>query len=1131
MPEFKKEQLTAVQHETGDILVSASAGSGKTFVMISRAIRLICEGKADVSEILAVTFTESAAADMKEKLKKTLIEKINQTKDDRLTEQLYLISTADISTLHSFCGRLIRTYFFECGVSPDFTIADETDSKSLTTLAVDKLLREYYQKGDAEFLNVWDRHSSRRSDKFLRSLIEKLYSYSESESDPTEFLRKSLYYYTDEGFERILTGFKEEADRELSKTVPLLEQAEKYFVSIGAVNAADVAKTLLGDINAVLNGSDIYATTAYRDYKLDIRGIERKLDDTGKAFKEELKKCREKVKAIFDRYAKCLTDREKDGKINAELSRHTMILNEMVGRFSQIYSEIKREENVLDFSDLEHFALKALRNPSVRRAVQEKYKFIFVDEYQDVNGVQEEILSLIKSDNLFMVGDVKQSIYGFRGCNPDIFRKKFEHMSKNGGNTVKLNHNFRSAENVIKSVNEVFSYSMTEEYFGMDYGKTSLLIPGGIYPPENCGRAELHLLKTPKKSRNNEKEIPRIYDVLEELKEENDDISSTAMLLAEIIREETGKTYFDPKENKIKPVRFGDIAILTRSIKNGYIGKVVSGLIRRGIPVTSEVAESVCDYPEIHILVSALKLIDCFVQDIPLATVLKSPLGNFTDEELAEISFEYSDYLADNGKNVKNSGFYDAYSYCIRNLNTPLGDRLREFNDKFDRLRIIADFTSASNVLDKLIESCNFKAFLYASKGGEAKVRRVERFVSASIRGGKRLSVKEFLRIIDKDPGSVKLSECAGEDTVKLMTVHASKGLEFPVVIVCGLERRANASDETEEVLFDRDKGFAVKYYDDAERTSQETVLRTAIKNDMKAARMREELRLFYVALTRATYSLHMTFVAEEDGRKPVFEGAVRFLDYIPPTIPVSVHTADELVLSDKSAEEREVLFGKSDLKAEEKMKRNFGFAYPFEADTSLPLKSSVTAVAASNRQEYQAVHELFGENLSKTDTERGIIAHKLLELMNFCGESDFDGEIRRIVEGGFLTEEQLEKINLDAIRDVTGSEYFKGLKGKTLYKEKSFIVSVPADVLYGNGVSTEVVIQGVIDLLVVDGDRAEIVDYKYSALDPEALKKEYEKQLRLYVYAVEKITGKKVDKTYILSLLTGKFVDIDHLS
>lgn len=1118
MAEFTKEQLTAINHGKGNILVSASAGSGKTSTMIERAKRLILECGVDVNQLLVVTFTESAAADMKEKLKKSLLEQIDKTGGERLIKQLAEVSTADISTLHSFCGRLIRQYFFAVGLSPDFKIIDQAEATVMRKECVDRAFKEFYDSEEGWFYTLVDRHASGRTDAKFKELVLSAYEFCDSEANPKLLMDKFRYNYSLDGFNALLGEYKRSLNQELQKILLDCEEALAVLRNYSLPKLTAFTLDIINAIKEVLCGQDVYVVKKYENFSFRL-DVERKLDETILEYKDIVANARDMFKSLCKKVGKHVTDRENDLRVFEVCFEHTEGLMRIVERFSELYAKEKREENVLDFNDLEHFALKILSDENIRSAVQCKYEYVFVDEYQDTNGVQEEIINLVSNDNLFMVGDIKQSIYGFRGCRPEFFDNKFKNMCALGQSVVQLNHNFRSSQAVIDLVNRVFNFCMVEKYFGSNYKGNSELISGGVYPVDKVGRAEIHFLQKQEKEKKQE-ERPRVYDILDHIfDEQEDDTPSVASLVVEIINQELGKKYYDPKTKAEKQVTYGDIAILTRNKNNKFVLDLVKGLNKYGVPVSSEVKENICDFPEILTIINALKLVDSFSQDIPLASTLKSPIGGFGDQDFYEIASFYSD----ENKNA-HGGFYDAFNYYLENQNTPLALRLKRFKEYFDGVRTLSDFVGAEGVINKLVKDNDLEGFLLAERNGRVKLARLRRLISATATMGKRLTVKEFLNKVDACPDAFGFSECGQENTVKAMTIHASKGLEFPVVIVCGLERAMNADEEYGDVLFSRDYGFAIKHYDDALRTKNETFLRGVIKEQMRKERLKEEMRLFYVALTRAKYSLHLTFEGKEDSRKSVFSGADHFIDYVPDTLELTGHEHSDFDFTNLKGGIPAILIGKADTETMQLMQNNFSYLYPFNADTKLPLKTNVTE--ASKTENEILTYVLFDEQ--SPDIERGVIAHKLLEYYNFGTNESVYKQAEWLVLNGVLTRENIEKINLDRIEKALSSGVTDCLKGFKLYREKTFICALPAKFVTETDSDEKVLVQGMIDLLAVCGDKAIIVDYKYSALDKESIVRKYKKQLDLYAYAVERVLNKQVTAKIIINIFTGETVYLD---
>lgn len=1126
MPELKPEQIKAINHDSGNVMVSASAGSGKTFVMISRLIRLITEKKTTVKEVLAMTFTESAAQDMKDKLYKAMTDAIEKTGDETLVEQLSEIPYSDISTIDSFCSRLVRRYFYEAGVSQDYSIADETLSGKLKKEAIDKTFKEYYASKDKDFLTVNKRHSSHRKDDKFRELVLFLYEYVSSEGDAASFFAKSFENYSLKGFEDTDKKYKQLIDKELARYkqefLGYAKQASEAGIKKGVESCLAVADFL----ENYLRSQSVYSLKE-TPFKITLSfGKTENLDFFGNELKEKCKSRKAALSKFIKGVADNLSTKENDLKSLEQLRFHTEKIAEIVDSFTRNYAKIKREENVLDFADLERFALNVLSDETIRKEVSEKYKYVFIDEYQDINGVQEAIITRIAKDNLFMVGDVKQSIYGFRGCRPEFFSEKFKKMQESGQTVINLNHNFRSANKVIECVNEVFSYSMTEEFYGQSYKDTALLNAGGVYG-DNEGRAELHFLIEPKPME--ETEEPRIYDILEELKKDTEkkDKSSAAGLVANIIFNETGKDYYDPKTKENKRVEFKDIAVLTRNKNAEFVQELVKGLSLRGIPISTDTASSVVDLPEIKPVVCLLELLDCFLNDVPLCTVMKSPMGGFTDEELLTIQREY--YNSRKAEEKKDGYFYQAAEY-VKNGDFALSEKVKDFYGYIEYLRELADCLPAKDVLEKAIEDSAYYECLLAKGNGERHAENLRFFISCAQKNGKNYTVKEFLNLIKINPYAFCYSGASeDENVVSLMTIHASKGLEFPVVIVCGLEKKINEEDLKNEILTDREAGFAVRKYDDELKTYGSTIYRGYLKQKAKINIIKEELRLFYVALTRASYSLHLAVVAEWDDRKDVFSGATRFLDYLPKSLPATFYTKDTLEFFNRKEGPRKVLIGEEEKELYEKMKSNFSYCYPFAEQTALPLKTTVTAVNEGMERDYKEIIAFDEkEDLPSTSAMAGTAAHRILELYDFDRMPNIADAVKEFVKKGLIKDEEVAFVSLEKIQFAIDGGAFDGLKGKTLYREKDFLVNVPANLLYGVQTEETVLIQGKIDLLAIGKDSCDIIDYKYSSLPATVLKEKYSKQLELYAYAVEKVLNIKVSSKYVISLLTGETVLID---
>lgn len=1120
--ELTETQRRAVLHDGGNVLVSASAGSGKTFVMIERVIRLILEGKADADSILAVTYTRLAAEEMKEKLVKAVVAEINGGGDsERFRKTLSEIPTADISTFHSFCANLLRTYFYAANVDPLFAIADESEAKELQSKAIDRLFQSLYEKKDEDFLSLVRLFRRNRGDAALKEHVLSLYRFAVSEKDPEAFLNAENLCDYDRAVSLLNDVRALRLEALLAETTALRAESDE----LGLTKLSDHLSLVETSLQTVLQ-ADTPRKRAIAASPLDRTPSVRSDDEAVLVLKERVKETKDRIKDLYAEMSLQVTERteEEDRARYASAEETSRRLCRLCTRFLESYAAVKAEEEKLDFADLEHFAFRLLSDhEEVRKTVSEKYDYIFADEYQDVNGVQEAILNLIARDNLFMVGDVKQSIYAFRGCNPDIFAVKFSDYLANanaGGTAISLDCNFRSSDGVLSAVNNVFSSVITADFGGVDYASNRML-RGGLYP-EGYGEATLHVLRKEKK----EGASPvGVYDPLLDLDAEEEDLAE-GVLIGKIIEEEIEKTFFDLKTGKERPVGYGDIAVLTRT-SAGYTLSVVKQLMKLGIPVSSEAKNSVGDYPEIRILLSALRLVSYYADDVPLAAVLRSAIGKVTEEELAEIR-RFSE------KSASRLSFRECVDLYAEKGEEPLKGKLVAFRRYFARIRLLAEFTGAGEILSRLLRETGLDVEIAAMPLGRLRTARVERFIAQASPGGKRLSVDRFLESLEHSLSDVSLSEISGDDTVKVMSIHASKGLEFPVVIVSGLSKRFNFDDGKKEILTDRTLGVAVKYYDEKTMTVGDTVKRTLFGELTKLNVVREEARIFYVAMTRAQARLHLVTTgdvrAEHNFLSLLY--ASSYSDFLSlGDMPVRTYGEGELVC-ERAAEPRKMQVGEGRPSLTERIAENLLFRYPYEKETELPVKRAVTAIVSDENRRASPTTDLWENEVfspsSPFKKETGIACHAFLQHWDFI-EKDVDKELIRQLSEGLLSEEQAGLLDRKLLSTLVRCPLFDTLAGMKLYREHPFVVPLPAgEAVEGSDSEEPVLVQGIVDLLALSEDgKAIVVDYKYSSRTDENLLKTYRLQLDLYRKALIRATGAADVECYLLNLKTSRLIPV----
>lgn len=1193
---FTPEQRRAVTETEGNMLVSASAGSGKTHVMIERLIGIVLDGKARVSEILAVTFTEAAASEMKQKLVSALRKRLIDGGDNSAVRAaLDEVPSASISTIHKFCADLLRSYFYEIGLDPAFKIADETAACEIQNAAADKVFSKLYDDGDEDFLYLVRIFRSGRSDAELKKVIKKTVEFALSEKNPEEFLEKCGSAPTEEEFKEIENELAAMLKERAAALLPSFENTreilraagvkkpDEYFDEVAARLKEIIAATNLVRISAVCSAGVRKAPSVPKD-----------LEDEKKAF-DDLKK---KLGKLFEE-GEALLESGEDAAKSAFLSteRTVKALSRLAMLYKNEYDEMKADESLVDFSDLEHLAYKLLTtSENALASVRNKYKYAFCDEYQDVNAVQEAVLSLVAPDCLFMVGDVKQCIYAFRGCNPDIFASKFAAFkacesrveSETDGETlcdktpddktldkaVALAENFRSTDGVLKAVNNVFSATMTEKSSRIDYAKNPMKF-GKLYP-ENTGYSEMHVIVGEKEKR----EPPTgVYDLVKDAETEDEpDSFYEGLLVGELIEKELGKPIYDIKLGDTRKTEPKDIAVLLRNSK-GFATDVIKTLSRLNIPVSSAAKDPVVDYPEIKLLIDILRLIDFYADDSPLIAVMKSSVGGFDEEELAAIraaapssrsrSFPLSPSLVapENDEDKKKTPtFLECVEYYLEEgTDEKLREKIARFDEYFKKIRLLAEFCGAGEILVRIIKDCSLDLEILTGRLGELRLERVNRFVAESEKGGVKLTVSEFLKKIENSGDEISVAEAGGSNSVTVMSMHSSKGLEFPVVIIAGLGRQFNASDERDVLLLSKTRGFAPYCYDEQAMTKTTTLKRELVKNETRRATAREELRLLYVAMTRAQSKLHLVTSAElpAERNETTASLARKFTDYFSPCdMPVVIHDKADIKTFGRAGETRNILVGEARESLKEKISESVSFRYPFEADTVLPVKRAVTSIseemsevkpvvfAVDGDDPYEDIYDDFeaaadslsdetsdGEVTDKVKgkitvgkgkaNERGTAYHKFLENLDFNAKS-VDNELIRQLSQGVLLPEQAKLLDKNTLRGIIGSGVFGRLDGYKIYREQPFVAGFPAKEVGYKNADGEILVQGIIDLLAVKDGEAIILDYKATRKSRGEMLERYKTQLEIYKKAVEKVMKLKVKKTILFNVFTCETVEVE---
>ncbi|NMH69514.1 helicase-exonuclease AddAB subunit AddA [Bacillus sp. RO3] len=880
------DQWKAIWAKGQDILVAAAAGSGKTAVLVERIIQKILseEDKMDVDELLVVTFTNASAAEMRHRIGQALEKAIDEDPHSHhLRKQLSLLNRASISTLHSFCLEVIRKYYYLIDIDPGFRIADETEGDLLRDEVLDELFEEEYGKeGNQEFFKLVDTFTNDRSDGALQDMIRKLYDFSRSHPDPDEWLRGLVEMYeVEEGREIDQLPFIQPL---LTDIRLQLHGAKSLFQR--ALDLARVpggpgprAENFLNDIEIVKSLEESLSNSWVALYETIQTLPFTKLkacrgDEYDKDIVDEAKKLRDQGKKTLEKLQEDFFSRRPGSFLEDMKKMREVIHNlaELVVEFGKRFREVKEEKGLVDFADLEHFCLDILRDPAsnallpseAAKQYKIKFKEVLVDEYQDTNMVQESILLLITEEreeagNRFMVGDVKQSIYRFRLAEPNLFLGKYTRFLPErgeGGLKIDLSQNFRSRKEVLEGTNFLFKQIMGSSVGEMEYNREAELVKGAPYPEEKEYPIEVAIInqESEETPSGGEEEELSIFDE-GDLDKSVLEARYMANKVKEMIEERT--PIYDAKTKTERPIQYKDIVILLRSMP--WAAEIMEEFKRQGIPIYANLSTGYFEATEIAIMLSLLKVIDNPYQDIPLASVLRSPIVGLDEQGLASIRIH-----------SRSGTYYEALKKFASEKPTNAREeetfeRVKVFLYHLQNWRTKARQGSVTELIWQLYRDTRFYDYVGGMAGGkqrQANLRalydRARQYESTSFRG-----LFRFLRFIDRmrergDDLGVARALSEQEDVVRLMTIHSSKGLEFPVVFVAGTSKPFNLMDLNASYLLDKDLGFAAKYTDAAKRISYPSLPQLAFKRKKRMEAISEEMRVLYVALTRAKEKLFL---------------------------------------------------------------------------------------------------------------------------------------------------------------------------------------------------------------------------------------------------------------------------------
>ena len=880
---WTEEQQKVISLRNRNILVSAAAGSGKTAVLVQRILSKILdkEHPVDIDRLLIMTFTRAAAGEMKERISAALEQALFEEPDnEHLQRQMTLIHTAQITTIDSFCSYIIKNYFHMIGLDSGYRTADEGELKLLREEVLEELLEEAYEQRDEAFLELVECYSPGKTDEGLKELIQKVYESSVSHPFPEKWLQQCLEVYRVDNKEELrkarwITLLWEETGEQLKEAERIANQARAVCESPEGPwqyeAALDSDLLLIGQIKQAAEQKDYDKTAELLKKPSFARLSAKKIPEQDEDKKIQAKTFREEekdiIKELSARYFCCSEDELLELLYCCRSPVESLV--KLTCGFQEKFSQKKREKNILDFTDMEHFALNILMdeegNPSqAARELSEKYEEVMVDEYQDSNLVQEMITTMVSGwaqdrKNIFMVGDVKQSIYRFRLARPELFMEKYKTYSTEDSREqkIELHKNFRSRAQVLESVNYIFRRIMGEDLGGITYDDNNALYPGADFPEGG------EFLKT---------EVLLVEKDSEELQDEDSGQTPQeleALAIAAEINRITGREQILDKETgTYRPLEYGDIVILLRSAY-GWADTFREVLESNGIPAYTASRTGYFSAQEVVTLLNYLRVCDNPLQDIPLTGVLHSPLVGCTAQDLSLIRLEspegllYESLCAFIEKEAGEEGETENREEQEKRM---LRDRLKKFYSQLQEVRHMAAYTPVHQLILYILKVTGYETYVRALPGGNQRganlrmlVEKAMDYEKTSYRG-----LFNFVRYIESlqkyevDFGEVNVTD-AGSGAVQIMTVHKSKGLEFPVVFAAGMGKQFNFQDINARLLIHPELGFGSDAILPEKRLIAPTLHKQIIRRELKRESLGEELRVLYVALTRAKEKLYIT--------------------------------------------------------------------------------------------------------------------------------------------------------------------------------------------------------------------------------------------------------------------------------
>ena len=1206
--QWTQEQKAVIDHRDGNLLVSAAAGSGKTAVLVERILQMLLdqEDPVSVSELLIVTFTNAAAAQMRDKLYRGILAQLEaDPSNGHLQTQLNLMQYSSIMTIHAFCLTVIRDHMTRIqDLDPGFRVADESEAALLQSDVLDAVLEEFYERSleepdtpeAREFLAFVDCYGGTRQDWKIEDIIFDITAFLQGLPDWEAWLDAAVESYRMETEQAIYeTGWysalKETAKRKLLKARGQYEQAIALFY---AVPDADKAQKGIAVVQAVCRQLDAIVS-AWETGRLDELSAQLQAIDYGRmnygAFKED-PEGKERVKSLADGAKASIREAaarwawiwpgEEARQHMAELAYPALKgLARVVKAFDRAYAAAKKEKSILDFHDFERYAMEILLSKSeagyeasqAAKEYRSKYRYLVIDEYQDSSDVQELILSSIArrgaaggTSNIFMVGDVKQSIYGFRQARPELFLEKYEAYHETGlPRKITLQQNFRSRREILEGVNFIFGALMCRESAQMEYTEREALYAGLEFPP--CGeegavvggQPEVSVLEFPRADEERREDDPRTARQRLEV-----EAAFVAERIQGMVQPESPYRVWDDAIGQYRRVQRRDIVILLRSVK-GVSDIFLQALTQRGIACYTETEASFFQTQEVQLMLNLLRILDNPLQDIPLVGVLYSPIFGFTASELAAIRAQKKEAL-----------FYDAlWEYRQGGQDTALRQKSEAFCLWLWKWRGLAQSLSIHDLLWSLYQDTDYYSYAAAMPQGELRRANLDLLLEKSIEYEKGIfsGLFNFLRFMEKmkkRSQDIEEAKTMGEeeDVVRILSIHKSKGLEYPAVFICGLGRQFNAQDSKKALLYHRTLGIGAQAMDPIRYVRYETPAREGIKDQLRKETLGEEMRVLYVAMTRAKEYLFLTGTraGQSGGEEEKEQGwtlspyealdAKCYLDWLLPILDhkegSAFHTVYRAYTKPDPEGKGEAAAGDETIPGDDVQnwdgifEEKFGWSYPRVWKQKMGVRISVSELKRTyeERQE-ESVYWTAAAPPSPEEAQggarRGTAFHDViskLDLRRLRTEGQIREQLQEMAARGRISEESLDLVNIwQILRFGNSALCGRIVASEKICREQPFIMAytveeireLAPEILPSEADDSEparIMVQGILDCCFLEDGRWVVVDYKTDRSLDGKRRGEYGRQLSLYADALGKISGIAVKEKVLYLVYTGECID-----